>query len=137
MFVWTYPQDSAIVQEALRLRIEHRPILLVRLRCLESRLVNIGVEYLALDTGIDAFHAVAAQRLHQDLLRHLEAAVEIHQFLVVFRELLLRHVLQCTVEVVNAVEKVLGELLEGEVSCCVDFSLRLFLEVAVVGDLPF
>lgn len=38
-----------------------------------------------------------------------------------------------TVEVVDAVEEVLGEALEGKFPCGGDFAFGLFLEVAVLG----
>lgn len=113
--------------------MEDGVVLLVRLRCHEGGLVLVGVELLAL--GLDALEAVLLERLHEDCLRHLNALVQVHEILVLARgELLGGHRGQGAVEVVHAVNEVLCEFLDGEVSGALDLALRAVLEVAEVGD---
>ena len=63
----------------------------------------IWVEDFSLHAWIYPFHTMLLQSVHQDFIRHLQARVEIHQILVLRGELLLWHILQCSVEVVYAV----------------------------------
>lgn len=96
----------------------------------------IGVELLA--AGIEALEPVLLQRLHEDGLGELQAVVQADQVLEMFRllrrlELLLGHLGQGAVEVVDAVDQVLGELLDGVVFCALDLAAGAVLEVAEVG----
>lgn len=47
----------------------------------------------------------------------------------------MRNCAECAIEVVDTVEKVLGESLEGKVLCGLNLTLGLRLEVAVLCDL--
>lgn len=94
----------------------------------------VGVEHVTVLRGIEALQAVLRQHLHEDVLGHLEAAVQVHEVLVVAVELLGRHGAQGAVEVVDAVEQLFGEALQGEVLGCLDFALGLLLEVAVIRN---
>lgn len=75
------------------------------------------------------------QCVDQDLIRHLQTRVQVDQIGVRIGKFLFGHVLQGTIEVVDAVEEVFGEALESKVFSGLDFALRLFLEVAVFCDL--
>ena len=56
------------------------------------------------------------QSVHQDGLRHLQSAVQIDKILVLIGELLFGYRLERTIEVVDGVEKIFGESLEGELA---------------------
>ena len=74
----TYPDHPPIQQKPLLLRHKHRPILLPIHFGLKSRLVQIGIEFLAPFTRIKSFQAVLLQRLHQYRFRHLQSLMQIH-----------------------------------------------------------
>ena len=63
--------------------------------------------------------------------------MEVEQVLVLRGELVGRYVEEGAVEVVDAVEEVFGEALQGEVAGGGDLALRLVLQVAVVGYCAF
>ena len=95
----------------------------------------IGVELVA--NGVEALEAVLGESGHEDGLGHLETLVEVDKVLGGFRllgELLGRDGGQGAVEVVDAVNEVLCELLDGKVACSLDFALSAVLEIAEVGD---
>ena len=95
----------------------------------------VGVELFTL--GAKALQAVLGKGLHENVLRHLEAVVEVNQVLgglVLGGELLGGHHGQGAVQVVDALDEVLGEALDGVFSGCLDFSLGAVLEVAEVGN---
>jgi len=78
---------------------------------------------------------VLLECVHEDGLGHLETRVKVQKVLVAAVKLLLGHDRKGTVEVVNAVEQVSGEALEGKVLGCADLALGLLLQVAVFGNL--
>lgn len=131
----TYSDDSAVKLEALGLAEEDGTVLLVGLGCLESGLVLVGVELVALGTGVESLETVLLEGVHEDGLGHLEARVEVCEVLVAAIELLLGYNGKGAIEVVNAVEQVSGETLESEIFGCANLALGLFLQVAVLGDL--
>lgn len=104
--------------------------------------MEVGIELLALDAGVEALEPVLGQRLHQDGLGHLEAVVEVQQILVdafitLFRlgiEYRRGHGLQGAVEVVDGLDQVLGEALDGKVFGRLYIPLRPILQIAEVGD---
>lgn len=115
---------------------EDNVVLLVGLGSHESSLVLVGVELFA--GRVDALKAVLGKSLDEDGLGHLEAFVEVEQVLVALvlldAELLGRDGGQGSVEVIDAVDEVLGELLNGKVAGGLDVALGAVLEVAEVGD---
>jgi hypothetical protein len=96
--------------------------------------VLVGVELLALDGGVESLHAVLLERLHENGLGHHQTIVEVVKILVAGLQLLSGHVGEGAVEVVNAVHKVFGEALDGEVLGSLHLALGLVLQVAEVGD---
>lgn len=130
-------QNAAIELEPLLLDEEDGVVLLVGLGRHEGGLVLVGVELGAL--GLEALEAVLGERLDEDALGHLEALVEVSQVLEVLAlvlglELLDGHGGEGAVEVVDAVDEVLCELLDGEVAGGLDLAGGALLEVAEVGD---
>jgi hypothetical protein len=130
------PQHPPVEQESLLLRVEANSILLVRLRRLEHGLVHIRVELLTRITGVEALEAVFLQRANQDAIRHLDAIMQRDQIGVsILRlELVRGHGAQRAVEVVDALDEVAGEALDGKVLCGLCFALCALLQVAEVGD---
>lgn len=130
-------QHSAVELEALLLNEEDSTVLLVRLRSHESSLLLVGVELLAL--GAETLEAVLLKGVHEDVLGHLETLVQVGEILDALRsvlglELLLGNHSKSSVEVVNAVDEVLGELLDGEIFGGLDLTGGALLQVAEVGD---
>lgn len=130
-------QHSAVELEALLLNEEDSTVLLVRLRSHESSLLLVGVELLAL--GAETLEAVLLKGVHEDVLGHLETLVQVGEILDALRsvldlELLLGNHSKSSVEVVNAVDEVLGELLDGEIFGGFDLTGGALLQVAEVGD---
>jgi hypothetical protein len=132
---FTHSNDSAVKLETLGLAEEDGAILLVGLGCLESGLVHVGVELVTLGAGIESLEAVLLECVHEDGLGHLKSRVEVQEILVAAVKLLLGHHRKGTIEVVNAVQQVSGEALEGKVLGCANLTLGLLLQVAVLGDL--
>ena len=97
--------------------------------------MHVGVELVALSAGIESLEAVLLECVHENGLGHLETLVKVRKVLVAAVKLLLGHNREGTVEVVNAVEQISGETLEGKVFGCADLTLGLLLQVAVLGDL--
>lgn len=128
-------KNTAVELEALLLYKEDGVVLLFGLRSHESRLVFIGVELVA--NGIHALETVLGESGHEDGLGHLEALVEVDEVLGGFR--LLSKLFggdggQGAVEVVDALNEVLCELLDGKVARSLDLALSAVLKVAEVGD---
>lgn len=96
----------------------------------------VRVELLA--DRVEALEAVLGKSLNENLLGHLEAVVEVNEvgvaLLVVGRDLVGRDSREGTVEVVDAVDEILGELLDGKVARALDVALGAVLQVAEVGD---
>lgn len=97
--------------------------------------MHVGIELVALSAGVESLEAVLLECVHEDGLGHLETRVKVQKVLVAAVKLLLGHDRKGTVKVVNAVEQVSGEALEGKVLGCADLALGLLLQVAVFGDL--
>jgi hypothetical protein len=131
----THSDDSAVELEALGLTEEDGAVLLVGLGCLESGLVHVGIELVTLGAGIESLEAVLLECVHKNGLGHPEARVEVREVLVAAVKLLLGYNRKGTVKVVNAVQQVSGETLEGKVLGCANLTLGLLLQVAVLGDL--
>lgn len=125
-------QHAAVELEALLLDMEHAAILLIRLRRHKGRLVLVGVELLAV--GVHALETVLLESGHENVLRHLDTLVEGVEVLVVTIQLLGRDVCKGAVKVVNALDEVLGELLDGEVTGSLDLARGTVLQIAEVGD---
>lgn len=130
-------EDATVELEALLLDKEYGVVLLVGLGRHEGSLVLVGVELFA--RGLEALQAVLGEGLDEDVLGHLEALVQVDELLDVVVlvggvELLGGDVGQGAVEVVHAVDEVLGELLDGKVAGRLDLALGAVLEVAEVGD---
>lgn len=138
----TYPNDAAVQSETLALGVHHIAVLQFRRLGHESGLVEVGVELLglALDllTGVEALQTVLLEGAQEDVLGHLEARDEFEEILVGLAldgfELVLGHGQQCAVEVVNALQEILGKALDGEVPGIVLVALGALLEVAEIGD---
>ena len=73
------------------------------------------------------------ERVHEDLFGHFEPAVQGDELGVGGDEFVGGDGGEGAVEVVDAVEEVLGEALQGEVLGGFDFARGLRLQVAVVG----
>lgn len=130
-------QCAAVELEALLLDEEDGVLLLVGLGGHKGGLVLVGVELFAV--GVQSLEAVLLEGGHEDVLGHLETLVEIEEVLEVLGAVLGLELLggdhaHGTVEVVHAVDEVLGELLDGKVAGLLDFALSAVLEVAEVGD---
>lgn len=94
----------------------------------------VGVELVALLAGVESLETVLLQGSHENRLGHPESVVERLQLYVAAIELLLGNNGKSTIEVIDAVEQVFGESLQGKVLCCLHLSLGLLLEIAVLGD---
>ena len=128
-------EDAAVELEALLLDKEDGVVVLVGLRGHEGGLVLIGVELCAF--RVKALETVLGEGLHEDVFSHLQAIVEVDEILSLLRfvgKLLGRYGGKGAVEVVDAVDEVLGELLGGKVASRLDLALCAVLEVAEVGD---
>ena len=111
------PQDAAVQVEALLLGEEDGAVLLARLRSHEDSLVNVGVELVAGLGGIEALQAVLLQRADQDAVGHLDTLVQRAEVLVVDR-----------------LDEVTGEALDGKVLGGLGLARGALLQVAEVGD---
>lgn len=127
-------QCPAVELEALLLCVEASSVLLVRLRRLEDRLVDVGVELLGRLAGVESLQTVLLQRVDEDGVGHLDAVVQGNEVGVIPLELLFWHGAKGAVEVVDGFYEVAGEALDGEVFSGLDFALGALLEVAEVGD---
>lgn len=110
----------------------------------ESGFVTVRVELLGLAVNglcrVETLQAVLQQRVHEDVLGHLEALVKVLQVLVglglVGGELVGGDDGEGTVKVVDRLEQVDGEFLNGECSSALHVALGALLEVSKVGDRP-
>ena len=134
-----YPQYSAIQHETLLLGVKAGVVLLLRLWNHEGSLVLVWVELVAVLARVESLQTVLLQCVDENSLGHLETVVEVLQLLVFGREHLLRHGGESSIQIVDAVDQVLRESLEAKVSCCLNFTFCLFLQVAVLcyRALPF
>lgn len=138
------PQHAPIQHKPLLLRMKHNAIFLVRLRRHKHRLMLIRIELLEPLRRVHALESVLLERRHQYRFRHLEAVVQGYEVVVVggvvggggggALQFFGRHGGQGAVEVVDAVNEVFGEALQGEVFGGLDFAFCAFLQVAEVGD---
>ena len=128
------PQHTSVEVEALLLGEEDGAVLLAWLRRHEDSLVNVGVELFAGLGGVEALEAVLLECVDQDAVGHLDALVQRGQVLVVALELLGRNGGEGAVEVVNRLDEVAGEALDGEVLGGLGLARCALLEVAEVGD---
>jgi hypothetical protein len=137
------PQDTAVEAEALLLRVENSVVLLVGHGGHKGGLVFVGVELVAV--RVEALEAVLLERLHQHILRHLDAVEQVEKVRVgsLGAVLALAGGLgprglgdhgQGAVQVVDAVDEVLGKAGNGKVAYRLDLALCAFLQVAEVGD---
>lgn len=96
--------------------------------------MSIRVKRLA--DRIDLLEAVLLQRAEQDALRHLQPVVEVDEVLVGVGAgaRLGGDGRERAVEVVDAVDEVFGEFLDGEVAGGFFVAFGAVLEVAEVGD---
>lgn len=137
----TYPQNSAIELEARGLCVDDIAILFTLDLGHERGLMNVGVELLGLAvlsrlTGVESLQTVLLQSVQQNVLGHPQAGHEVHQFLVGLGhfglELLSGNSKESPVEVVNALEQVDGEPLNGEIPGILHVTLGAFLQVEEV-----
>jgi hypothetical protein len=131
------PQQPPIKLKPLALNRNNGIILGLRMRHKNGNFVIGSVELLA--EGIQPHDAVLREHLHEDGLGELETLVEADEVLVVLGgglagELVLGHDVQGAVEVVDAVEEVRGEFLDGEVFCCFLVAGAAVLEGAEFGE---
>lgn len=113
--------------------MEAGSVFLVWLGCLEDGLVDVGVKLLHLLAWVEALEAVLLQCVEEDGVGHLNAVVQRNQVGVIRLELLGGHGAEGAVQVVDGLDEVAGEALDGEVLCRLGFALGAFLEVAEVG----
>lgn len=138
----TYTNDTTVQTEALALGVHHVAVIHVRRRSHESGFVEVGIELLSLAihllAGVEALQTVLLECAQESLLGHLETVDEVEQILVgiaaLGSELLRGHGQQCAVEVVNALQQVLGEALNGKVAGTVHVALSALLQVTELGD---
>lgn len=114
--------------------MEASAVLLVWLRGLENRLVDVGVELLCRLRGVESLQAVLLERVYEDVVGHLDAVMKGNQVGVVRLELLLGNGAEGAVEVVDRLYEVAGKALNGKVLCTLYFALCALLEVTEVGD---
>lgn len=114
------PQQPAVEHIPLALHAHHNPVLALGLGHYDGDLVRAGIE-LGAELGVDLLDAVLGEGLHEDGLGHLEALVEGGEVGLVLGavagdglEGLGGDVAEGAVEVVDGVEEVGGELLDGE-----------------------
>lgn len=139
----TYPQNTAVKAETLALDVHNVAVLVVRGRSHESGFVEVGVELLGLAVdelaGVEALETVLLEGGEHNALGHLETLDELVERLVLLslgsRQLLLGHSQERAVEVVNAVQEILGEALDGELASSVHVTLVALDLVAGLGDL--
>jgi hypothetical protein len=96
--------------------------------------MDIGVELLVFGAGVEALKAVLLEGGDEDAVGHLEAVVEGDEVRVFGGELGGVDGGECAVEVVDGLDEVAGEALQGEVFGGLNLALGALLEVAVVGD---
>jgi hypothetical protein len=128
------PQYAAVKHKALLLGVENGPVLLVGLGCLENGLVDVGVKFLAVLGGVEALEAVLLEGGNEDALSHLQAVVKRDQVLVRIDELVFGHRGESAVKVVDGIDEVACEALQGEIFCGLDLALCALLEIAEIGD---
>lgn len=138
----THPENAAVKTEALALDVHNITVLETSSRGHEGSLVQVSIELLGLAVdllgGIEALEAVLLEGGEEDMLGHVETSDEIEEVLVLFGlssgELLRGHGQQRAVEVVDAVEEVLGETLDSELAGGVHVALVALNKVAGFGD---
>jgi hypothetical protein len=96
--------------------------------------MDVGVELLAGLGGVEALEAVLLQSVDEDAISHLDALVQGNQVLVVALELLGGDGGESAVEVVNGLDEIAGEALDGKVLGGLCLTRCALLEVAEVGD---
>lgn len=138
----THPENAAVKTEALALDVHNITVLETSSRGHEGSLVQVSIELLGLAVdllgGIEALEAVLLEGGEEDMLGHVETSDEIEEVLVLLGlssgELLRGHGQQRAVEVVDAVEEVLGETLDSELAGGVHVALVALNKVAGFGD---
>lgn len=130
----THPNSPSVQRETSLLDVEHSIRLLVGHRDLESSLMHIRIERLS--NGINLLKTMLRHGIQQDLLGHLQSIVKVDKLLVVLRigAGALRNRLERAVKVVDRVDEIFSELLDGELASGLLVALGALLEVAVLGD---
>jgi hypothetical protein len=113
--------------------VKHGAILLIRHRGLEHSLVQIRIELLILYGGVNPLQPVLLQRLHQNGFRHFEPIVQHYEVRVCVGQGGGGDGGEGAVKVVDRLDEVAGEALEGEVFRGRYFTFCAVLEVAEVG----
>jgi hypothetical protein len=116
--------------------METASILLVGLRRLEYGLMHIRVKLLSRLTWVESLEAMFLERVDQDAVGHFDAVVQGNQVCIAIGrvQFLGRYGAEGAVQVVDGLDEVAGEALNGKVLCSLDFALGAFLQVAEVGD---
>lgn len=96
--------------------------------------MDVGIELLRRLRGIESLQAVLLERVDENGVSHLDAVVQGNQIGVVRLELLLGHGAEGAVKVVDRLDEIAGEALDGKVLCALDFALSALLEVAEVSN---
>ena len=139
----TYSQGSSVKGESFGLGVHDIAVLHVLGLGHEGSFMQVGVELLGLALGgllrrIESLHTVLLERVHEDVLGHLQTSDEFHQFLVFpgcrTTELIRWHREEGAVKVVNAFEQVNGEFLNGKVTSAFHVALSALLEVQEVRN---
>lgn len=130
----TYPNDSAIEQEASTLSKEANAILLVGHGGLEDGLMDVGIKLLVLGAGVNALKTVLLESVDEDSVGHLEAIIQGNKVLVLVDQLLFGNGGQGAVEVVNRLDQVASKALDGEILSGLDLALSALLQVVEVSD---
>lgn len=98
-------------------------------------LLSLAVDLLA---RVETLQTVLLEGVQEDVLSHFETSNEVKQVLVRLGlgsfEFFLGNGEQSTVKVVNALQKILGKALDGEVASILLVAPGTFLEVAEFGN---
>lgn len=125
--------EHAVVElEAGAVDVDDGAGLLALLGDLEERLVLVGVELLV--DGVDLHDSVLGQGLLEHTLHHGDTVVELLDVLAADLEGLLGQGTHRQVEVINALNEVLGELLESKRLLLLHLLLGGVLEVAELSN---
>ena len=139
----TYSQGSSVKGESLSLGVHDIAVLHVLGLGHEGSFMQVGVELLGLALGgllrgIESLDTMLFERVHENILGHLQTSDQFHQFLVSLRrgttELIRWHGEEGAIKVVNAFEKVHGEFLNSKVTSDFHVTLSALLEVKEVRN---
>jgi hypothetical protein len=113
--------------------MEASPILLIRLWRLEHGLMHIGVKLFRRLTWVESLQTMLLECVNENAVGHLDTVMQRNKLGVVAFELFGGDGAQRAVKVIDRLDEIAGEALDGEVFCGVDFAFCAVLQVAEVG----